>query len=264
VTSVTRLIPRDDRNISTTLPAELRLDVLGAVDPSALDRDQLDAALALLARSPLDLDRARRIALCPPLDGPRDPVWRRACRLRACPRCAERRARRLARRMIERAIAYPNPRAVLVTCPSRTLLDLPTTLDALHRGLATLRRRRWFSRGVVRGVLALECPTTRDGHRWAVHCHGVVDVVPGVADDSAWLDRLGAEWSALVGTPGAKFELEASRSVASLSRYALKVGQAKTWSPGARDLPPARRAHLDSALRGRRLVVSWGGPACRA
>jgi hypothetical protein len=262
--SLPRLISPLDRNISTSLPPGLEIeDLTGGLDPASIDPAQLDAARALLAREPLGIERAIRVALCPPLHGQRDPIWRRACRIaRACPRCAERRARGLAHRMIEQAIEYSEPRAVLVSCPSRTLLDLPDALRRMRSGIATLRRRRWFSAAVNAGVLAIETPLTRDGRRWALHAHGVVDVAPS-SDVGGWRSQLASEWRELVGIPGAVFELEPLRSSAALAGYALKIGDTKSWSPGGRDLPPARRAHLDAALRGRRLIIAWGA-ACRA
>jgi hypothetical protein len=248
-----RLLPNEDRNISTSLFGT----ILEGAEPATIDRDQLDAALALLNRQPLAIDRARRLLLCPPLWGPREPPWARACRLRACPRCADRRARALTQRMLDHASGYGERRAVLVTCPSRTLLDLPETLQRMRRGVAKLRRRTWFAKTVVGGVLALEFPLTRDGRRWALHAHGILHLGVGTVEPE-WLARLATQWAELAAAPGAIFKLEPLRSTRDLARYALKVGDTKSWSPGGRDLAPSRRVHLDQALRGRRLIVAWG------
>ncbi len=125
-----RLNREADRKISTRAAAAALL----GLDLTSIDGDQIDAAVGLLARQPLARERARRIALCPPPCGPREPYWSRACRLRACPRCADRRARSLATRMIEVASEFGHRAAALITCPSRTLHDLPDARGRL--GLA--------------------------------------------------------------------------------------------------------------------------------
>jgi hypothetical protein len=127
---------------------------------------------------------------------------------------------------------------------------------------ATLRRRRWFSSVVRAGVLALETPPTRDGARWALHGHGVLDAT-AEADGAAWRERLSAEWRSLVETPGAVFELEPLRSPGALAGYAMKLRNAKSWAPGVRELDSERRAQVAKALRHRRLLVTWGGRQCR-
>jgi hypothetical protein len=223
-----------------------------------IEAPQLEAVRSVLVRDPLAIDRAWRLASCPPTSSPLragSPVRRYPCRLRCCAYCAERRARRLARSMSERTSSYKAPLAVLVTCPSKTLHDLPAALQSLQTSLATLRRRRWFTTAVASGALAIETPLTKDGRRWALHAHGVLDV-PG--DAPPFRARCAAEWQALTGIPGAVFDFEALRDGARLAAYALKVGDAKSWAPGPRELSPQRIAHLDSAIGGRRLVLAWG------
>jgi hypothetical protein len=159
--------------------------------------------------------------------------------------------------MMARAVSYADARAVLVTCPSKTLLDLPDALGCFRTGLRKIRRRRWFAACVRGGTLAIETPLTRDGRRWALHAHGVVDVTTD-ADDAAWKNRVASTWIDLTNIPGAVFEFEPLRSAPALIRYALKIGDTKSWAPGGHDLPDGRRIHLDRALRGRRLVITWG------
>jgi hypothetical protein len=156
--------------------------------------------------------------------------------------------------MSMRTAGYTAPLVVLVTCPSKSLLDLLAALRTLQTSLASLRRRRWFSSACRAGAIAVETPLTRDRRRWALHVHGVIDV-PG--DSLSFRTRCAAEWRALTGIPGAVFDFEAARSVPSLVGYALKVGDAKSWAPSARELSPQLMAQLDAALRGRRLVLAW-------
>jgi hypothetical protein len=150
--------------------------------------------------------------------------------------------------------SYAAPLVVLVTCPSKSLLDLPAALRTLQSSLASLRRRRWFSSACRAGAIAVETPLTQDGRRWALHAHGVLDVC---GDSPAFRTRCAAEWRALTAIPGALFDFEAARSVPNLVGYALKVGNAKSWAPSARELSPQLMAHLDAALGGRRLVLAW-------
>lgn len=235
-------------------------------DRDELDPEQVRAAYALLGRSPHDLDRAKRVVVCP-LPGEHQQVvvgtaYRVPCGAsRACPRCADRRAWRLRATIVKAARACGDPVAVLVTCPSRKLLDLPMAIATMRRALGTLRRRAWFRRAVPRGVLVLETPLTADCERWAVHAHGVLDFaeLPDLVQQAAVEARLVREWRDLTGVPGAVFDVEPVRSVAALAGYAVKLGRAeKSWCPPAEGLPPGRRAHLDRALRGKRLVVAWG------
>jgi hypothetical protein len=160
-----------------------------------------------------------------------------------------------------RTSGYAAPLAVLVTCPSKSLLDLPAALRMLQASLASFRRRRWFSLACRAGAIAIETPLTKDGRRWALHAHGVLDV-PG--DSPAFRTRCAAEWRALTGIPGAVFDFETARSVPSLVGYSLKVGDAKSWAPSARELSPQLMAHLDAALGGRRLVLAWPRASRRA
>jgi hypothetical protein len=223
-----------------------------------IEAPQLEAVRSVLTRDPLATDRAWRLASCPPTSTPLQtgsPVRRYPCRLRCCAYCAERRARRLAKSMGERTTGYAAPLAALVTCPSKSLTDLPAALRTMQDSLAALRRRRWFASAVVAGALAIETPLTKDGHRWALHAHGVLDV-PN--DSATFRSRCEAEWRALVGINGAVFDFERLRSGRSLASYALKVSDAKSWAQSPRELSPQLMAHLDSALHGRRLVLSWG------
>jgi hypothetical protein len=222
-----------------------------------IEGPQFEAVRAVLARDPLAADRAWRLAACPPVSTPLhpgSPVRRYPCRLRGCAYCAERRARQLSSKLAGRASSYAAPLAVLVTCPSKTLFDLDAALGTMQGALAALRRRRWFASAVPAGSLAIETPLTKDGHRWALHAHGVLSVA---GDSAAFRTRCAAEWRQLVGITGAVFDFEPVRDVTTFSRYALKVGQEKSWAPDARELSPKALAHLDGVLRGRRLVLSW-------
>jgi hypothetical protein len=174
---------------------------------------------------------------------------------RLCTYCQDRRASRHAAKLIGIASRFVSPTAVLITCPSSSLLDLPQALRAMHTGLGKLRRRRWFANRVRSAVLAFELPLTEDQHRWALHAHGVLDLA---GPDAAFYARCEAEWCHLVGIPGAVFAFERLRSLRSFIDYALKVGRASSWSPTLGELSPNRRAHLDQALRGRRMTVTWG------
>lgn len=272
-----RLIEPHDRNYSTFIVPDLvheqskeRSDERRRAETTLQDieervRDiephQLAACRSVLARDPLATGRAWRLATCPPDSIPLSlgsPVRRYPCRLRCCVYCAERRAKRLARGMNVRTAGYAAPLVVLVTCPSKSLLDLPAALRKLQCALASLRRRRWFSASCRAGAIVVETPLTQDGRRWALHAHGVLEV-PG--DSPAFRTRCAAEWRALTGIPRAMFDFEAARSVPSLIAYALKVGDAKTWTPSARELSPQLMAHLDAALGGRRLVLAWPNAA---
>lgn len=269
----TRLIEPHDRNYSTSPVGDLareqrkeRTDersraeaTLGFIEERIRDIEphQLEACRSVFTRDPLATDRAWRLASCPPDStplSPGSPVRRYPCRLRCCAYCAERRARRLARGTTIRAASYAAPLAVLVTCPSKSLLDLPAALRALQTSLASLRRRRWFSASCRAGAIVIETPLTQDGRRWALHAHGILDA-PG--DSPAFRTRCAAEWPALTGIPGAMLDFEAARNVSSLVAYALKIGDAKSGAPSARELSPQLMAHLDAALGGRRLVLAW-------
>jgi hypothetical protein len=229
------------------------------IDATELDPEQYEAARTSLDASPEMLKRAFAISVCPPVErGTGYPHWARPCRFsRQCPACAERRGRELVRKTIDLAAAYEHPRALLATLPSASLFDLDLTRDRFRKAFAQLRRRsRWVS-AVVGGVAVLEFPLTSNGKRWALHAHGVLGLVSETAADDAWLDWLAEQWAEIVEVPGTIFELEPLKSPRALMRYALKLGRQKSWSPG-RELPSARRVHLDRALSGRRLVVEWG------
>lgn len=260
-----RQIPEGDRNFRARVQqrneASDTIDCLLAEIPRHVEIDaaHMAAATALLARAPEAWERARRILLCPPLSmSGRHQGWvRLPCRQRACPTCAQRRARRLALRATAVAIAFARPVAVLVTCPSRTAFDLSRSLDALHDGLLRLRRRRWFVRACVGGVLAVEAPPTSCGFRWALHAHGILGLAPS-ANAGEFDARAALEWRDIVGMPGAVFDVERLRGARSLMRYGFKVDGESSACPAPWAMPARMRAHLDSALRGRRLLVAWG------
>lgn len=128
------------------MSARERFDRLIAALPEDLPvaEQQVQAAEAMLARDPLRTERAYRVLICPL---PRDPRWhdgfvRMPCHLRGCPACAERRAARLAADIVERASGYEQPTAILITCPSRSLLDLAASVRLLRASLGKLRMRR--------------------------------------------------------------------------------------------------------------------------
>lgn len=215
--------------------------------------DRVEDARAMLRRDLGAWRRARRMLLCPAL-GVRDAaVWQRPCRLRACRACADRHSELLRDRMVARASGYASPVAVMVTCPSGGLTDLPEALRGFRAGLRVLRRRRWFGRVCVAGVLAIECPLTGDRHRWHVHGHGVIDV-RGMTPE--WWVRAEQEWRQQVGA-GGEFGVEPLRALRDLAGYAVKLGRGQSWSPDPGELPSWVRAHLDRAIRGRQLVVEW-------
>jgi hypothetical protein len=199
--------------------------------------------------------RAMRIVCCPPLGS-----WiGRPCRQRCCGTCMRRRAAALAETMAATIATYRSPLSLLITCPSASLLDLPIALARLHEGLGTMRRRISWRRGCIAGVIAIEAPPTRDGRRWALHGHGAVDLAalePEAA--SAWIAEHAAQWPQLVGTPGAVLDFEPLRSGRDLARYSFKIGESPSWAPSPDELSSHLLAHLDRALRGRRMLISWG------
>jgi len=160
-------------------------------------------------------------------------------------------------RVIGRAARYTRPVAVLITCPSASLTDLPATLGAMRAGLVRLRRRVWWQAECSAGSMVIEVPLTRGGHRWHLHAHGVIDC----AASAEWSKHAAAEWPQIVGVPGAVLGVEPLRSVDALAGYAAKVGRGQSWSPDPGSLPSWVRAHLDRAIRGRRLWIEWGGGA---
>lgn len=252
-----RKISTGRRRASVHDPDRLLAQVLASIPPGArADAERIEDARALLRRDPAAWGRARAVVLCASGDA-RDPAawWQVRCRLRCCRGCAEVHARELRDRVVARAAGYAAPVAVLVTCPSRSLTDLPAALGELRRGLATLRRRAWWARGCAAGALVIECPLTSDRHRWAVHAHGVLGAVDASPE---WRARAAREWRGVVGMPGAELSLEPLRDAGSIAGYAAKVGRDKSWSPDPRELEPWLRAHLDRAIRGRRLLVAWG------
>jgi hypothetical protein len=230
-----------------------------------IDNSQIATARALLARSPCSLERAVRVLHCPPISVPmvgrHYGLPRYPCKQRCCSYCAERRARDLAAMLVWRGRHYRQPAAVLITCPSKTLFDLPAALGLLRGGIAALRRRRWFMTAFPAGCLAIETPVTADGHRWALHAHGVLELP---VDSPALRARCEQAWRAAVGMPGALFSIEPVRDVRALLGYALKLGRDKSWAPLPGDLSPTLMAHLDTALRGRRLTIVWGPSERRA
>jgi hypothetical protein len=208
--------------------------------------------------------KARRVIWCPPYPPTTDaPAWsivpRGACGVRQCPSCRERRCQRLATQTVATVSAYVAPVAVLVTSPSKTLLDLPSTVKSIRENVWTMRRRRWFAKACTGGSLALELPLTKDQRRWAVHCHGVLDVRLDGDALAKWAERAGEEWRALTGRDGALFELEELRSPRAMMEYALKLGRDdKSWAPAPRSLPFHLAAHVERALFRKRLIISWG------
>jgi hypothetical protein len=108
------------------------------------------------------------------------------------------------------------------------------------------------------GVGAIEMPLTKDGQRWALHLHGIVDLCASDGQLEEWRVRAQAEWRELTGQPGAVWEVEDLRDPHALLRYAVKSRRNKSWSPSPVDLPTRLRVHLDRAIRGKQLVVQWG------
>jgi len=243
----------DDRKIATSVDSIAHL-ILGKRGLALeFDERHVEVATALVLRG--EHVRARRVLLCPPIEGGQYDMARKPCRLRACPTCSERRAWRLAGKLEQLASGYTHPVVLLVAAPSRSSSDLKLSVSELKLKLVTLRRRAWFASACPRGVIAVECPPTNGGYRWNVHAHGICDVAPDIREEFA--ARAQADWSELRGA-GAVFGLETLRNESGLAQYSFKVGGEKSWSPMPDTVTAAQWDELDHALRGARLLIAWG------
>jgi hypothetical protein len=263
-----------DRNFVTCVPGKPQQEVelvrdgwraLAALEaavkrlPFDVEWHQLHAARALLARDSRALERAMRLVWCPPaskrLHGRHLGTRRLPCKNRACVYCAERKAQRLSAMLAGRAARYRAPLVILIAAPSTSLLDLPSSLQRFRKAFATLRRRRWFATSLTSGALVLEAPLMLDRRRWNVHAHGVVDAPAGGPELRS---RCAEQWAELVCVSDAVLAFEPLRDLKGLFRYGLKVGRSKSTAPDVGTLSPEQMAHLDVALRGRRLTITWG------
>jgi hypothetical protein len=235
--------------------------------PFEIEAEQLKVCHSVLARDPLALDRAVRLAVCPPLRAPRVYGFKRfPCKFyRLCTYCPERRARHEAKKLMKAAQHFKAPVAVLVTWPTltqvgpavaRRRLGLRCEITTMRAALRRLTRAAWFSKVVRGGALAFECPLGAGATHWHLHAHGIVEA-PNITP--AFKTRCNREWRALADGRLARFSFEPLANAAALVSYALKLGdRPNSWAPALGTLTEKQRTELDDALAGRRMTTVWG------
>lgn len=248
------------RSSTDALLQQISLALPKAHIPTDLTREQCESVLTALGGG--KGKRAQRMVACRPLTIEDRSTWgirRTACKYyRACAYCSVRWADGKAEKLIAAIYGMASPTAILVTAPTRSLLDLRSGLETFRADLLRLRRRAEFRRRVSAGVLAIELPQTADGHRWLVHAHGALDLQTNdLIETAEWSAWACVEWRKIRGQQGAEFSLEPLRSPAALAKYSLKIGRdTKSWFEPS--VPERFRERVAQALKRKRLIVSWG------
>ncbi|MFI5299486.1 MAG: hypothetical protein ACHREM_15445 [Polyangiales bacterium] len=222
----------------------------GALDTSShpLDRD-LQAEQARVLRQLGAHRRAKHVAECGTHTIPGRGLI--TCGFRDCPRCCAENHRRYAATLRAKIARIERPLVALLTLCSLHRRDLAATISRLRKLIATLRRRRCFAM-VTRAAGALEPHLAAGGHRWLAHVHLVIDTC-----DSFDEPTVKRAWRALTGARG-RFSLDADpalRTIAGFARYVTKIAD---WLPLDRAMSLADRRTLRAAIKGRRVLVSWG------
>lgn len=219
------------------------------LDPSDIEREQLDRARELLALG--WHRRAERVVLCGLRSVP--AFLSKRCHLsRICPRCGSETAQRRAARTILIVRGFADPQFLTFELASPGPWGLVQALDLFVTAWKRIRKLRVMRTSVLGGVAGLE-PHRVAGGLWAVHCHAVLDV-PGSLD----VDGLDDAWRALVGDRGSVLVPEQGSAVIGLEASAGYVCKPDDWCPAPGSMPLSMlRLHF-RALRGRHLWFSWG------
>lgn len=252
------LFRRDDRTNSTRWLLEALAAELGEQAesfPDDLTREQLEAALACCRTG--NHGNTLRLLRCFPGPGAESKQLRYCCKQsRICTYCRKRWAWKTAESLVARVRRFTNPVAVLITAPSRSLFDLGDTLEQFKANVERLRRKRRFREECSGGVLVFECPLLKEGHRWNVHAHAILDVPSREqASGRAFEAWLAAEWRNLGGV---KFEFQPLLSARLFIEYALKLDRPSSYSNPL--LSAQLQAGLERALYRKRRFKAWGPP----
>lgn len=236
-----------DTSDSDTALAHLLRD--RSLDPSGIDREQLERASELLALG--QRRRAERVVLC----GLRSVPWfsPKRCHLsRICPRCGHESAQRRAARTIEIVRGFADPRFLTFELVSPGPWGLDHALDLFVSSWKRIRKLRVMRQAVAGGVAGLE-PHRVAGGLWAVHCHAVLDAV-GELD----VEALDDAWRALAGDRGSVLVPPQGSAVIGLEASARYVCKSHDWCPAPGSMPLSMLRQHVRALRGRHLWFCWG------
>ena len=167
------------------------------------------------------------------------------CRDRQCVACGVERAARVAR-SLENECRGKDVRFVTLTLRhSRT--PLSAQIDRIYQSLRMLRRRAWWRARVDSGVALLEVHLGRDG-MWHVHLHCLIE--------GRYLPQrdLGEEWHAVTGD---SYIVDVRQTNDRTVRYVCKyIGKPVASGVCA---CPQKLDEAVLAMRGRRLILAWGG-----
>lgn len=168
------------------------------------------------------------------------------CHDRLCAPCGAARSSRVTRALIAEAGQKMVRFCTFTLRHSNT--PLKDQIDRLYRSFAALRRRRWFLDRVSGGAAVLEIKLGREG-LWHVHLHCLVlgKFLPQ-AD-------LAKEWHAVTGDSyivDVRKVDDGHNSIRYVSAYVGKPVDASIYQD------PARLDEAATALRGRRVINTWG------
>jgi len=181
-------------------------------------------------------------------DPPRYKLTGSGCHDRFCLPCGQTRSRQIARNLTA-AIGKTRVRFVTLTT-GKTDAPLRDLLDHLYRSFRALQRRAFWRAHVKGGVAFLELKRSTRSDRWHPHLHLIVEgrYIPH--------PDLKHEWGIVTQGDSIVF-IRGNIDTAKLTHYVCKYAS-KPMDPSFIRIPE----WLDEAvfaLKGRRLVTTWGG-----